>query len=85
MLKDVQKHKGAYSILALSAVAFLVCVYLYSHMPQLLFWGTVGFGVFYIIWGIMHHLSDHSLTGKIMLEYVLVTALGIGIMSTLLL
>jgi len=31
---------------------------------------------FYILWGILHHLINHSTTLKIVLEYVLVGAVG---------
>lgn len=85
MIRDVTNHKVAYSLLALAAGIFLWFIYSYSHTPQLLLYVAFGFGGFYFFWGIAHHLSERNLTGRIMLEYALVTALGIGIMSTLLL
>ena len=35
---------------------------------------------FYGLLGIIHHKMDHTLTAKIMLEYVLIPAIGIGVM-----
>lgn len=35
--------------------------------------------VFYIILGIIHHFANHELSAKIMVEYVLIGALGLGI------
>lgn len=85
MLQDIKQHKLAYSLLALLATAFLACVYLFRNTPTLLLLLTASFGILYFIWGAMHHLSERNLNLKIMLEYGLVTALGLIIMSTLLL
>lgn len=30
---------------------------------------------FYVLWGIFHHLHDHNLTSKVILEYVSMSAL----------
>ncbi len=30
---------------------------------------------FYVLWGIFHHLHDHNLTGKVILEYTSMAAL----------
>ncbi|OGH42629.1 MAG: hypothetical protein A3H79_03020 [Candidatus Levybacteria bacterium RIFCSPLOWO2_02_FULL_36_8b] len=38
----------------------------------------------YIIWGIMHHLANHDLKMKIVVEYVLVGGLGLSIILFLL-
>ena len=34
---------------------------------------------FYMILGILHHFVNHELTAKIMVEYILIGALGISI------
>lgn len=34
--------------------------------------------VFYVFWGIIHHHQNHSLNSKIVLEYILIAALGIA-------
>ncbi|MBU2632647.1 hypothetical protein KKG52_02920 [Patescibacteria group bacterium] len=36
-------------------------------------------GVFYAIWGIIHHYLKHNLTLEIIMEYVIVGALGISV------
>lgn len=36
--------------------------------------------VFYVIWGIAHHLINHDLTSKIVVEYVLIGSLGLTLM-----
>jgi hypothetical protein len=35
---------------------------------------------FYILWGMVHHLINHELTLRIMIEYVLIGALGMSIL-----
>lgn len=85
MMQDVKKHKIAYSLLAALAMIYLSAIFFLRNLPQLLLISTIVFGVLYFLWGIIHHLYEKNLTGRIMLEYMLVTALGIVVMSTLVL
>ena len=41
--------------------------------------------IFYVFWGILHHLHDHNLTGKVILEYISLSALVTFILVVLLL
>lgn len=84
-MQDVKKYKGSYSLLALVAMLYLGACYSLRNSTTLVLYLTIGFGLFYFVWGILHHLATKSLSTKVMLEYFLVTALGIVIMSTLLL
>lgn len=34
---------------------------------------------FYVIWGIFHHFVNHNLTRKIVIEYILIGAIGMTI------
>lgn len=34
---------------------------------------------FYVLWGIMHHLMNHDLHAKIVVEYILIGALGLTV------
>ncbi len=85
MMQDVHKHKGSYILLALVATLYLYATYQFRNTPSIVVYLTLGFGCFYLLWGIVHHLMLKSLSGKVMLEYFLVTTLGVIIMSTLLL
>lgn len=84
-MQDVAKHKLAYSLLAGIAIVYLGLVFSLRNIPHILLIATIAFGIIYFLWGVMHHLYEKNLTGKIMLEYALVTALGIVVMSTLVL
>lgn len=35
--------------------------------------------LFYVLWGVFHHLIEHDLTAKIVIEYVLVGSLGASV------
>ncbi|HUD09699.1 MAG TPA: hypothetical protein VMR77_02775 [Patescibacteria group bacterium] len=35
---------------------------------------------FYVLWGVLHHLINHELSARIMIEYVLIGALGLSIL-----
>jgi hypothetical protein len=35
---------------------------------------------FYVLWGVLHHLINHELTVKIMIEYVLIGGLGLAVL-----
>lgn len=85
MIKDITKHKIDYSILAVSAGAFLTYFVLNQTHSTNLFRATIVFALFYVVWGAFHHLRTRSLTGKIMLEYILVAAISMAVASTLLL
>lgn len=39
---------------------------------------------FYVLWGIMHHLMNHDLNAKIVIEYILIGAFGLTIIFFLL-
>ena len=85
MMQDVSKHKLAYSLLASIAIVYLGLVFVLRNMPNILLVATIAFGALYFLWGVIHHLYEKNLSLKIVLEYVLVTALGIVVMSTLVL
>lgn len=35
--------------------------------------------ILYIVWGLLHHLVHHSMSIKIMIEYIVVALLGIAV------
>lgn len=39
---------------------------------------VLGMGFFYVVTGVIHHLINHDLVAKIVIEYVLIAALGIA-------
>ena len=39
---------------------------------------------FYVLWGILHHLTNHDLHARIVIEYILIGSLGLSIIFFLL-
>lgn len=73
---DITRHKGYYislvTILAISG--YLILAAASDRKLQILTVITAAF--FYIIFGIVHHLVNHDLKPKIVIEYILIGALG---------
>jgi hypothetical protein len=61
------------------AVILSLCFFLaYSSSDRIFQIGTViAATFFYVLWGIIHHLVNHDLHGKIVIEYILVGAFGL--------
>jgi hypothetical protein len=79
MIKKVKKHIGYYiSLIAILAVGFLLA-FLSSPNRDLQLMIVVLTTLFYIFWGIIHHLINHDLYVKIVVEYILIGVLGLTI------
>ena len=84
MYKNFKKHMGYYLSLITILVLGLVLVLLASPNIDLQVIITLLTVFFYILWGLFHHLTNHELTVKIVIEYVLVGVLGVSILFFLL-
>jgi len=80
MYKKFRKHLGYY--ISLLAVLSLGLILIFLTRPNIVLQGFVILltVLFYVFWGILHHLINHELTLKIVVEYVLIGALGISIL-----
>jgi hypothetical protein len=80
MYKKLQKHLGYY--LSLSAILLLGLALILLTSPNLKLQSFVILltVLFYILWGILHHLINHELSLRIVIEYVLIGALGLSIL-----
>lgn len=84
MYKKFKKHLGYYISLSTILLLGLVLTFLATPNIQLQIIIILLTIFFYMVWGILHHLINHELTGKIMVEYVLIGTLGISILFFLL-
>jgi len=84
MIQDIVKHKIAYSFLAVFAAVYLTLIFSFQTSPSYLVITTLAFSLCYFFWGVFHHLLEHSLQAKIVLEYFLVATLAVVIIATLL-
>jgi hypothetical protein len=76
MLKAISEHVIYYtSLIAILSISFLLA---YSSTDRGFQIGVIIFTtLFYILWGIMHHLLNHDLNTKIVIEYILIGAFGL--------
>jgi phosphate/sulfate permease len=78
----VRKHKNHiiyyFSVLALISGGLALIIYL-SPQRDLQMLVLMGVSIIYAILGITHHLLNHDLVFKIVLEYVVVATLGVAI------
>ena len=80
MYKKFKKHLGYYISLIAILVLGLILILLTSpniKTQVIMVFLTV---FFYVLWGILHHLINHELTLRIVIEYVLIGALGMSIL-----
>lgn len=74
-----------YCVLAVLAIGYLAFVFNYQTVPKYVLISTIAFAVTYVIWGVVHHLKSKNFHTRVVLEYLLVAALGVALVSTLLL
>jgi lipopolysaccharide export LptBFGC system permease protein LptF len=84
MSKKINEHVLYYiSLVIIFALgSLLISSVAPNKLLQLLIFILIA--VFYVIWGILHHLINHEITSKIVVEYILIGVLGIAIMFFLL-
>lgn len=80
MYKKFKKHEGYYLSLFIILILGLLLTFLAS--PNFIFQIVIILTtiLFYVLWGILHHLINHELTAKIMIEYILIGLLGVSIL-----
>lgn len=83
MLKRISEHTIYYaSLIAMLTLSFLLA---YSSSDRTFQIGViVATTLFYVLWGIMHHLMNHDLHMKIVIEYILIGVFGLSIIFFLL-
>jgi hypothetical protein len=80
MYQKLQKHFGYY--LSLMAILGLGLALILLTSPNIKLQSLVILLTifFYVLWGVLHHLINHELSARIMIEYVLIGALGLSIL-----
>jgi hypothetical protein len=80
MYKKFKKHFSYYLSLLAILLLGIVLVFLTSpniKLQSLVISLTV---FFYVLWGILHHLINHELSTRIVIEYVLIGVLGLSVL-----
>ncbi len=73
-----KNHIAYYFLLSAILLGGLSLVFAVSPDRQVQMMIVVGLGFSYVLIGVIHHLINHDLVAKIVIEYVLIAALGIA-------
>lgn len=82
---EVKKHIFEYLLLLTAGVFFIFLLSLFKGDRYSQFTIMVFFAAVYLLWGIIHHRIHRTLHVKIVIEYMLIAALGIFLLQILLL
>ncbi|MBI4089612.1 MAG: hypothetical protein HY424_02795 [Candidatus Levybacteria bacterium] len=84
MLARVYKHSGYYiSLIAILSLGFLLA-YTNNSSRSFQIGVVIATTFFYVLWGMIHHLLNHDLSMKIVVEYILIGVFGLTIIFFLL-
>lgn len=79
MKRRLRKHLGYYIAFTFVQTLGLIVVLLASGNRQTQMFAILGTTLFYFTFAIAHHILDHDLTPKIVIEYALVGSLGLSV------
>lgn len=80
MVANVKSHKVYYLLLAGMQVMGFILVLFAKGNKQLELAYIIISTFFYLIWALVHHYIHHDLHPKVVLEYSVMSALGIAVM-----
>lgn len=83
MFARLYKHSAYYISLILILILGFMLVYNSSNRSFQI-GAIIVTTFFYVLWGIMHHLINHDLNVKIVIEYILIGVFGLTIVFFLL-
>ncbi len=69
--RELKKNLFDYLLLFTAGVFFLISADLYKGERSIEFFVLVTYALFYIVWGVYHHIVDNSLHLKTVIEYIL--------------
>jgi hypothetical protein len=84
MMQRIKAHLGYYTVFLLMGGLGFYLLATNAHVVEARMTIVVLLAFFYIVWGLLHHYIHHDMSTKIVLEYVLVGALGISVIFFLL-
>lgn len=84
MMQNLRSHFWYHLSLAIILVTSVLLVLQSNGDSSMQMLAVVMAGFFYAVWGVLHHYREHDLTAKIVVEYVLISSLGMTIVYFLL-
>jgi len=83
LIDEVKEHWWGYLVLILGLLGGLVAFILFSGQAQKRNLAVLFLTVFYFLWGIIHHTLKKDLHFKVILEYLLISLLGLVVFFSL--
>lgn len=80
MIAKVKSHKVYYLLLAgMQVIGFILVLFARGDKKLELAYIVIS-TIFYLVWALVHHYIHHDLHTKVVLEYTVMSALGITVM-----
>lgn len=79
MIKNFKKHIRYYAAFSFVQVLGLILIVLSAGSRPLQLFAILATTVFYFVFAVAHHMLDHDLNRKIVLEYALMGCLGLTV------
>jgi len=79
-MRDLRKHDRYYISLIIIFAFGVFLANQFTGFKQVQIGIAVTLSVFYVFWGALHHVLEHDLTPKIMIEYVLMGCVGLAVL-----
>ncbi len=76
LIKDFKKHYFQYFLLLAGLSLGLFCFFIFRGLPFWRLMAILFLGIFYFLWGSVHHLLAKEWHLKIALEYLLIAGLA---------
>lgn len=80
MIDRLSKHAFYYISLILILLSGFFLAYINPSNKEIQIGAVVLTTFFYVSWGILHHLINHDLTAKIVIEYILIGSFGLVVL-----
>jgi hypothetical protein len=84
MIKEINSHKLAYSVLTLALFSFVLFFLQAWPDRNLQKMAVIGMGVFYFFWGVIVHVKSEHINSRIVFEYLAVSVLAVSLLLLLL-
>lgn len=79
MKKNIKDHLGYYIVFTVTQIIGFALVLSLAGNKQLQFPAILMMTIIYFTFGIVHHMINHDLTQKIVVEYALMGSFGLAI------
>ena len=79
MKERIRKHLGYYFVFTLVQILGLILIISVAGNRQIQLTAILAMTLFYFVFAVTHHLLDHDLSAKIVVEYALMGCLGLTV------